>query len=253
VEPLLDLHAHVLHDVDDGPDDLAESVGLLRALEADGVGTVWATPHVQPGPDPVTADLRDARLAAVRSAAVEAALTIAIEPGGELDLEYAATWDDAELGRFALGRAILIEFPWGGAWPTPLAPSCEALRSRGWLPIVAHPERARAVQQEPGRMAGPIGAGAVGQVTAASLSGRFGDTAQRTAFTLLEAGHAHLVASDAHNTQGRGPDFAGAAVALTARYGEAYAGALLEAAREVVAGQVPRVPAPRSKRRRLSW
>jgi protein-tyrosine phosphatase len=247
----LDLHAHVLPGVDDGPRDLAGSLALLQALVADGVETVWATPHVQPMGFTTTVQLRDARLSMLRPAAASAGIAIGIEPGGEIDLEYAAAWPDADLDRFALGeRVLLIEFPWGGAWPSRLAPTCRALRERGYLPIVAHPERAYAVQQDPDRMAEATAAGAVGQLTAASVSGRLGDSAQQTSFALIERGTVHLVASDAHNTAGRAPDFAGAANVLAASYGDDFADAILQAAREVVCGRVPQLPAP-PKRRRL--
>jgi protein-tyrosine phosphatase len=249
---LLDVHAHVLHEVDDGPRDLAAAVALLEALAEDGVGTVWATPHVQPGSYDTSPERRDAQLAEVRRAAQEAGLTITIEPGGELDLEYAGTWTDAELDRFAIGRAVLIEFPWSHSWPVPLEPTCRLLADRGYLPIVAHPERAYAVQREPRLMAGPVGVGAVGQLTAASVSGRFGKTSQQTSFALIEAGHVHLLASDAHNTNSRGPDFQGAIATLGKRYGEEFVAAFLAAPAEVVAGRRPRLPAPRP-RRRLPW
>jgi protein-tyrosine phosphatase len=250
--PLLDVHAHVLHDVDDGPHDLDAAIALLEALADDGVGTVWATPHVQPGSFGTSAERRDAQLAAVRRAASEAGLEITIEAGGELDLEYAGTWTDAEIDRFVIGRAVLIEFPWGRSWPIPLEPTCRLLAGRGYLPIVAHPERAYAVQQEPRLMAGPVAAGAVGQLTAASVSGRFGKGPQQTSFALIEAGLAHLLASDAHNTNSRGPDFRGAIATLEKRYGDEFVEAFLAAPAEVVAGRRPRLPAPHA-RRRLPW
>ena len=128
-------------------------------------------------------DGADARRAAGtgQEAAAAAGLTIVVVPGGELDLEYAASYDDDQIRAWALGGgpAVLVEFPWGPTWPLALAPTCRDLRLRGFLPIVAHPERARPVQQRPERLDDVIASGAVCQITNGSLAGRFGETAQR--------------------------------------------------------------------------
>ena len=55
---MIDVHAHVLPGLDDGPADVAEALALLRVLAAEGVTTVCATPHVTPE-YPTTADARD--------------------------------------------------------------------------------------------------------------------------------------------------------------------------------------------------
>jgi protein-tyrosine phosphatase len=232
---MIDVHAHVLPGLDDGPADVAEALALLRALAAEGVTTVCATPHVSPE-YPTRADDRDAALAAVRAAALEDGLAIAIEAGGELDLEYAARWSDEELRRFSLGGgpALLIEFPWTSSWPLALAPTCRALRLRGFLPIVAHPERSRLVQAAPDRLDDVIVSGGVVQVTAGSLTGRFGPRARESGEALIAARRVHLVASDAHDAIGRPPELARARTVA--------ADWLFAAATEVLAGTAPRIP-----------
>ena len=247
----LDLHAHVLPGVDDGPATVDEALDLLEALERDGVGLVAATPHVHPA-YPTSAALRDERLALMQEAARAAGLAIEIVPGGEIDLEYATAYDDEQVRAFALGGgpAVLLEFPWGPTWPLALAPTCRDLRLRGFLPIVAHPERARPVQQRPERLDEVVASGAVCQITTGALAGRFGDTAQRTAFALLRDRRGHLIASDAHGVASRGPSFAAARTALAQELGPDYAVAIEEAAATVYAGRVPQLPRPAEARRR---
>lgn len=248
----LDLHAHVLASVDDGPDTIEDALDLLRALQEEGVTTVAATPHVHPA-YPTTVQTRDERLAQVQEAARDAGLTIVVVQGGELDLEYAACYDDDQIRAWTLGGgpAVLVEFPWGHTWPLALAPTCRDLRLRGFLPIVAHPERAHPVQQRPERLDDVIASGAVCQITNGSLAGRFGETAQRTAFDLLRARRGHLMASDAHGASSRRPSFAGARTALAAELGAEYADALERAARTVYEGRVPRLPQPEARKRGL--
>ena len=247
----LDLHAHVLPGVDDGPDTVEDALDLLRALEDEGVVLVAATPHVHPA-YPTSVALRDQRLQVIRDAATAAGLGIEIVAGGEIDLEYASGYDDEQVRAFALGGgpAVLLEFPWGPTWPLALAPTCRDLRLRGFLPIVAHPERARPVQQRPDRMDDVVMSGAVCQITTGSLAGRFGETAQRTAFALLREQRGHLIASDAHGVASRGPCFAAARTALAGELGADYAQAIEAAAATVYEGRSPLLPRPAEPRKR---
>jgi protein-tyrosine phosphatase len=169
-----------------------------------------------------------------------------------MDLEYAAEYDDDQIRAWALGGgpAVLVEFPWGPTWPLALAPTCRDLRLRGFLPIVAHPERARPVQQRPERLDDVIASGAVCQITNGSLAGRFGETAQRTAFGLLRDRRGHMIASDAHGTASRGPSFTGARKALAQEFGVDYATAIEGAAAAIYEGRTPQLPQPDEPRRR---
>lgn len=250
----VDLHAHVLPALDDGPPDVDAALDLLRALEADGVETVCATPHVQPYPYATTAEQRDEARDALGSRPAEAGLSIQVVQGGEVDLEYAVAWDDRMLRRFTLdgGPAVLVEFPWVGGWPLALEPACRNLVRRGFLPVIAHPERARIIQNEPRRLEAVLATGAVCQITAGSLLGAFGSGARDVAFRLLRHRRAHVVASDAHGNEERSPSLRRAHAVLAESLGDAFADAVFEdAPRRVLEGEVPRLPEPVRPRRRL--
>jgi protein-tyrosine phosphatase len=75
------------------------------------------------------------------------------------------------------------------------------LRLAGMTAILAHPERNPDVQAEPLRLERLLHAGALVQVTADSLAGRFGRRAKRAGGRLLDLGFVHLVASDAHSSR----------------------------------------------------
>jgi len=74
----------------------------------------------------------------------------------------------------------------------------------GFTAVLAHPEHNSAVQESPQRLADLVEAGALVQLTAASITGGFGAAAERSSRTLLSAGLAHLVATDTHRAHGRG-------------------------------------------------
>lgn len=245
-----DLHSHVLPGVDDGPALLEDAVALVRALVAEGVTTVCATPHVQPYPYHTTVARRDAALQILRDAV--AGTEVLLVPGGEIDLEYAATWTDEELRPWVLGRrTVLVEFPWAGVWPMALAPACIDLVRRGYLPVLAHPERIRVVQAAPEHLDELVEIGVLVQVTAGSLTGAFGRTARDTAIDLFRRDRAHLVASDAHDHTTRGAVHRQAHAALRAAAGPDLADAAFGAApASVLDGRRPLLPPAEAPRRR---
>jgi protein-tyrosine phosphatase len=90
-------------------------------------------------------------------------------------------------------------------WPLQLPEILRGLEMRGLGAVIAHPERAEAVQRAPHRMRDIVGLGALVQITAASVTGENGVAARRAAAALLRDGTAHFLASDAHSTGWRPP------------------------------------------------
>ena len=90
----------------------------------------------------------------------------------------------------------------------------------GFIPILAHPERNRAVQQSPEILAEVVDAGAKFQLTAMSLVGDNGRRALSAAQTIIERGWATVIASDAHSPTWRPPTLRGAYFETAAKYGE---------------------------------
>jgi len=196
---LIDLHSHVLPGIDDGPATMEGSLEILRAAHEDGIAKIAATPHVRD--DWRTAPETMERLVAeVNGAARAAAIDVEVLPGGELDLAYLETLTDDDLRRFGLGGnpgVLLLEFPYVG-WPIGLRDLLFRLELRGFRAVIAHPERNAEVQAAPERLRELVDAGAIVQLTAASLDGRLGGRTLACAQSLLRAQLAHLIASDAH-------------------------------------------------------
>lgn len=248
---MIDLHSHILHGLDDGPDSLEGSLGIARAAVADGIVAIAATPHVRDD-YPTSAAAMGAAVAELREAVAAEGIPLAIHAGGEIALDRLALLDEDELRLFGLAGSpyILLEFPYSG-WPLGLPQQLFGLQAAGFLPVLAHPERNPEVIANPERLAPLIAAGAVGQVTAASLDGRLGKRPQRTALQLVRRGLAHLIASDAHTPAIRGVGMSAAAAELG---DDALARRLtVEAPQAVVAGEpLPTAP-PVAGPRRPWW
>jgi protein-tyrosine phosphatase len=168
--------------------------------------------------------------------------------GGEIALERVSTLGE-DLDRFTLaqtGRYLLIEFPDFG-WPLALDATIQRLRARGTTAVLGHPERNGEVRQAPHLLAEAVEQGALVQVTAGAIEGRFGRSQQRTARRLFELGLVHVLASDAHGPSVRAGGIAVAAAAVGDPELARYVTELVPAA--IVAGEaLPTVPRPSRSR-----
>jgi protein-tyrosine phosphatase len=248
---LIDLHSHILPGVDDGARTLEESVDIARAAAGDGITAIAATPHVRED-YPTEAETMEQGVAQVRGALAEAGIELELYAGGELALDWLDRLEREEIRRFGLGgnpAFLLVEFPYFG-WPLDLPDRLFKLRLAGFTPVLAHPERNAEVQEAPERLEGLVETGTLVQVTAASLDGRLGRAPRETGLKLVELGHAHLLASDAHHP---GIRTVGMSAAAEAVGDEALANWLTETVpRAIVENRrIPERPEP--ARRRRSW
>jgi protein-tyrosine phosphatase len=246
---VIDLHIHILAGLDDGPQTLDDCVELARQAAAEGVRTVVATPHVR-ADYPTTAEQMERGVSELTARLDVACVTLDVQRGGELDAAWLSRLEPDELLRFSLaqrGRYALLEFPYSG-WPAAFDAALATLHRHGLVAVLAHPERNDVVQRDPRLLEDLVAAGAVVQVTAASLDGRLGRAAQSAARRLLDLRLAHVLASDAHGPGRRG---AALADAVDAVRDEALARFLtVDAPAAILAGEPLGLP-PRSRRHRL--
>jgi protein-tyrosine phosphatase len=197
---LIDLHSHILPGLDDGARSIAESVELARSALDDGIEVLAATPHVRDD-YPTAAATMESTVGEVRRVLRERGVPLDLRKGGEIAIEWLDRLSPDELRRFGLGgnpHYLLVEFPYYG-WPLRLSHWVFQLKLNGITPVLAHPERNADVQADPERLRHLVEAGALVQVTAASLDGRIGRSSEETGLELVETGLAHLIASDAHH------------------------------------------------------
>jgi len=243
--PIIDIHAHVLAGLDDGPSTQADSLRVCEALAAQGVQTVVATPHLCDPRFPLTpADIRDG-VRHLSDACRRQGIPVRIVPGAEVRLQ-------PEFLEFAdHGRLVMV--PDGGCYvllelPVHVVPMIERLPAQlaaiGLTAILAHAERHRQFQRNLSRLEALVEAGFLVQITAASIVGAMGAAARETAERMLRSGLAHAVASDAHSARGRrAPQFEAAVAELVSVVGVRRTHELLWAnPRRILRGE-PLVPA----------
>jgi len=196
---VVDLHSHILPGVDDGARSLEESVEIAIAASHDGTKVMAATPHVRDD-FPTAVATMERLVLELNETLLEKGVELRILGGAEIAISSLKALDADELSRFGLGgnpHYLLVEFPYFG-WPLSLETEIWNLGERGITPVLAHPERNPEVHFDPSMLAPFVAAGALVQLTAASLDGRLGRRNKRTAHRLVAVGCAHLIASDAH-------------------------------------------------------
>lgn len=248
---MIDLHSHILPGVDDGARTMADSVAIARDAVDDGVVAIVATPHVRED-YPTGGETMERLVGDVRDAVARAGIPLDVHTGGEIALGPLMEMGSDELRRFSLGgggRHVLVEFPYHG-WPLPMLSEVERLRDLGMTAVIAHPERSREVQERPGRLGPLVDAGALVQLTAASVDGRLGRASRAASMRLLEMGLAHAVAGDAHMPGTRVAALSSAAAALGG--GPLARWLTQDVPAAVIAGDDP-PPRPRETVRRRRW
>jgi len=263
---MIDLHAHILPQLDDGAETLDESIEMCRRSYQDGIRTMVATPHILEGiypnrrstilakvqelneaikkfrvgiqnPDPMTQRLNDP-------------LTeFKILPGADVhfSLDMLQLCENGEIVTVNdKGQYLMVEFDFQGI-PYHAEDVLFQLMTGGIIPIITHPERNFEIGKRPQRYGEMIRMGCLGQVTAMSLTGGFGAGVKRIAEKLLKNRLVHIIASDTHSVTERPP-----ILSLGVREAEKIVGKeearkmVTEYPQAILEGKKPNVPEPLS-------
>lgn len=229
---MIDIHCHLLPQVDDGAADLETALMMARMAADSGVDTIIATPHCNlPGAEQKnyrTLELAK-RIVALQKAITEEKLPLTVLPGAEVlcTPEVPELLRQRKLPTLAESRYLLVEFYFDEELGY-MDDMLHAITAEGIVPVIAHPERYDAVQQMPRVIDRWFHEGKVIQLNKGSILGRLGRRAEQTAQWILTHGLAHVVASDAHSDQSRTPQMTELRDYLEENCGMAYTGLLLE-------------------------
>lgn len=201
----IDLHCHLLPGIDDGPIDDRATVELARALVADGVRTVAATPHHTVRLRSRSGEIAE-RTAAVRRLFAAEGIELEVLTGAEVSVEALLDLDQPELDALRIGRTgpLLVELPQREVAADPTWPVLDLLDA-GVPVLIAHPERVPYLQGGPDALLALRKRGASTQLTSGALLGDFGKTARGVAIAMLRRGMIDVLASDAHHASLRPP------------------------------------------------
>lgn len=243
---MIDLHCHILPEIDDGARDWDESLKMARLAVDEGITHILATPHhmnrswINPKGVvvPLVNELQD-RLD-------KEAIPLTIFPGQEVRL-HGEILENIKKNEICfvdeLEQYVLIEFP------TPEVPAYAErlfyeMQTTQITPIIVHPERNHAILKDPNLLYDFVSRGVLAQVTAASYLGAFGKEIEKISHQMIEANLVHFLASDAHNTTNRKFHMQEAYEKLMNEFGAKKAKEFDETTRALVNGDPVVVPEP---------
>lgn len=204
---LTDLHCHLLPGIDDGARDLEQALAMARLALDDQITTTVTTPHHLNGVYKNPADFIRGEVERMRAVLEKAEVPLKLLPGSEVHLTPEvpdALANDQALTIADRGRAVLIELPVHTV-PVGAEQLLEQIMAQQLTPVIAHPERNSELRQHPERLADWVQMGCLGQVTAQSCSGKFGEPVRQAAKQMILDGSIHVIASDAHRDKRRIP------------------------------------------------
>jgi protein-tyrosine phosphatase len=210
---MIDIHSHILYGIDDGAQSLDMSLQMLRLSAASGVTDIIATPHVnRRGIVPSWSDIT-AKTTALQQEADKAGVPIRIHAGAEVELSYDALQfiKEGSNDYCLAGSSYLLCELTEQSQPDQTEELLYQLMLKGFIPILAHPERYDRIMEHPGRVLEWMHNGILIQCNTGSFTGYFGQKALTMAVQLLEHHMVTFFGSDAHRAEGRSTDLREAA------------------------------------------
>lgn len=205
---MIDIHSHILSDIDDGSKDLEMSINMLKKAERAGTTKIIATPHFMRGRFEVEYPEVLKRVEELKKIASENNIDVKIYAGQEVYysnniVEY---FNDKLIGTINSTKYMLIELPMLEFNLDEVINTIYELQIRGIVPIIAHPERYKLFIKKPSMINALIKEGMLFQMNAGSIAGKFGKDVKKTAAKYLEHNVYSFMGSDAHRDEGRDTD-----------------------------------------------
>lgn len=187
-----DCHSHILFGVDDGIATLDQSLEVLDFLEKSGVKDLWCTPHVMEDVPNTTARLQE-RFAQLQQA-YKGAINLHLAAEYMLDSVFEQRLEDNDL--LPLYDDVVLVETSTGAPPINLIEILQRMMSKGYRPMLAHPERYRYLTMNDYERIESYGV--YYQLNLASVLGFYGESAQKKAMMIMKNGWYKIVGSDCH-------------------------------------------------------
>lgn len=198
---MIDIHNHILVNLDDGPESENDMISLLKQANSQGIKGIVATPH-HLHPKYRNNDARKVMrgLKKLQNDKEVKKLNMQLYPGQEVRLsdEIIDGLKNGSVIGLNHSKYILIELP-SSTVPSYTKRLFFEIQQLGFIPVIAHPERNKAIAKNPMLLYELVQNGALSQLTAGALLGGFGKKVRKLSLQLLDCHLAHAVASDAHS------------------------------------------------------
>lgn len=220
---MIDLHTHILWDIDDGSKSIDMSEAMLDIAAENGTTVIFATPHVIELANKPSWELIVEKSKQIQQIADNKKINIKIYPGAEIQMNWDLLSEIGRNGAYCLngGRYVLVELPVLEI-PEYADEFFYRLMLDGLTPIIAHPERNRNLMQNQTKLLEWMRKGILLQCNSGSITGSFGKQICENAEFLLKNRLISFVGSDAHRDKGRNTNLIEARKIVANMVGENY-------------------------------
>lgn len=201
---MIDIHAHILPDIDDGAQTMRDSVEMVRELAKAGATDIIATPHyVDETIYTSPRDENEKLLDELRRELANEGVGVELHLGNEIYLneKIAELVGAGEVATLAGGEYLLVELPMSGEYAG-YEDTMRDLMAAGYKVILAHPERYIAVQNDFTILQNLREMGVLLQCNLGSIIGKYGKRARKVVRKLAKEKMIFAFGSDIHHCQG---------------------------------------------------
>lgn len=199
---MIDFHNHIIYDVDDGAKTIQDSIKMLLEAEKVGITDIIATPHYMEEFYEVPRSEISKKIQLLNTALQQNNINIQIHQGNEIyitnniidliEQDIASTMNNS--------KYVLFETPMSSE-PLNLIEVIYKILESNRIPVIAHPERYKFVQDNPNRVYDLIQEGALIQANVGSIVGQYGKEAKKALIQLLENNMVHFIGTDTHRPE----------------------------------------------------
>ncbi|WP_214071946.1 CpsB/CapC family capsule biosynthesis tyrosine phosphatase [Mucilaginibacter sp. dw_454] len=193
----VDMHSHVLPGIDDGAQNVDESIFLIKKMMEAGIKKIIATPHIMIDYYRNTPETISAALEILKAELKRQGMDIEVQAAAEhyFDETFEQRVEDKKL--MLMGdNYVLYEYPFISA-PQNAFHVLQKLTAAGYKPILAHPERYNYMTVE--EMANLRAWGCSLQLNTISLTGYYGKGIKQKAEAMVDADIVDFISSDMHH------------------------------------------------------
>ena len=255
---MIDLHCHLLPGIDDGSPDLDTSLAMARIAYDDGIRITACTPHIYPGLFENDAESILRAIETLQRELDASGIDLRLTCGADAHIspELLKRLREGTVPRLGHSRYFLLEPPHNVALPR-ITDYVFNLLAAGYVPVVTHPERLSWIDEHYPIFVELVRQGAWMQVTAGSLTGRFGPGPKYWGERMLDECLVHILATDAHSVSRRPPLLAEGQAVAERYLGAAEATHLVETRpaailNDVAPSEVPALPNADAQPKRFS-
>jgi len=197
---MIDIHTHILHDIDDGASSLEESIKILKQAQENNITDIVLTPHyIKNSKYSSSNQEKQQKINQLKKELEKRKININLYMGNEVLMEQDFISLYKEISTINNSRYILIELPLTYKYIF-LDETIEEIKNSGLIPIIAHPERYLAYYKDYSFFTKLHDRGCLFQGNIGSLFNLYGRKSKKMLKELLKLNLIDFIASDVHKS-----------------------------------------------------